>query len=195
MRKLNEYYQRLPVTSEESFKERKKAKVSIQKRNKQRAKDMERRIAKLLAGQRTPMSGAGFMKGDIRVPFKHKHFMIECKLSSQINVGNHDPYITLVFEWFTKMEKEANAMGSLFPVLIVHLMRYEEDYCFIPLEAWNQWFIRTEQAAIKIEMSLMRKITRRQLQELLPFSVVLINTKQYVVLELQELKKMVDAHA
>lgn len=189
---LNGDLQSIPITSEKEFDARKSQKKTIQKQNKQRAKDMERRVAKILAGQRTPQSGAGFMKGDVRVPFKHRHFMIECKLSSMVDT---EPYITIIFDWLVKMEREAEAMRSFFAVLIIHFMKFKEDICLVPKPAWDQWFLPlpADVKTTQISVSLMRKVRRSFFMDMLPYGLLEINAdRQYVVLELNELKNHVE---
>jgi len=91
---------------------------------------MERRIAKALKGNRTPSSGAMFhSKGDVKVSMTVGHYLIECKLSSQHH--DTDPQIKLVFDWFTKHQKDVVSMGSSFGIFIIHYTNYKGDYVLI----------------------------------------------------------------
>ncbi len=128
-----------PITSDRAYEERKEKAREIAAQNKSRAKAMERRIAKVLMGDRTPMSGAGATKGDVRVMFRNRpgHYMIECKLTAQDDEVS-GPTIAFNRIWLDKMHEEAKAMRSLFAVLIVHYMNYSNDFVFIRVDDYNK---------------------------------------------------------
>lgn len=118
-----------PLTSEEQLKEIITARNAL---NKQRAKSMERRIAKVLRGRRVPMSGAmAKYKGDVEIPFVNNPgmYIIECKLSAHVDNGKRK--LRISFDWLTKIRDEAKAMGAKFGVLIIHYHNTDTDYVFI----------------------------------------------------------------
>lgn len=120
-----------PLTKPENLKE---ARTKQAKTNRTRAGSMERRIAAVLLGDKTPMSGAGKMKGDVVIPLANQpgRYLIECKLSAQTDNG--EPKIYIKYEWLTKLLDEVMAMRARFGVLIVHFHRQREDYVFINRE-------------------------------------------------------------
>jgi hypothetical protein len=98
-------------------------KIAQAKLNKKRSQIMEREVAKLLKGNRVPMSGAGQIKGDCVVPFdSFRSIYIECKYTQ-------NDYITLAFHLFTKMQRESIAMRSVFPMLIFRFWGLKEYWC------------------------------------------------------------------
>lgn len=127
-----------PITSEREFEQRKQERVQINRKNKSRSKAQERDLAKRLSGDRTPMSGAGSSKGDVRVQFKNRpgHYMIEAKLSSRrLNYnGVSSPAIAISYLWFSKMIQDAKAMRSLFPILAVKYMNFRDQFIFIAVQ-------------------------------------------------------------
>ena len=121
----------LPLTSERQINE--SVRTQNQK-NKDRSKAMERRIAKVLRGRRIPMSGAAAQfKGDVEIPFVNfpGKYIIECKLSAQLNNRTSEPQIRISFAWFPKMHDEAKSMAAKFAVLIVHYQNVGNDYVFV----------------------------------------------------------------
>lgn len=122
---------RAPLTSEESLHQIRRERA---KRNKDRAKAMEQRIARILRGKRIPLSGAMRMyKGDVEIPLRlpDKKYIIECKLSAG-RTGSNDSSIRIQFTWLEKIRKEAVAMNALFGVLIIHFFqRNNADFVFI----------------------------------------------------------------
>ncbi len=103
----------------------------INRRNRMRAKEMERRLAKVFYGHRTPMSGAGYVKGDCNLPLPNNAgaFMVECKLSSMRTLGK--PFFTIFSDWFPKIEREYKAMRSKFGMLAIHFHNVTGDYFFL----------------------------------------------------------------
>ena len=99
--------------------------------NKQRAKAMERRVAKYLGGDRTPQSGAGNSKGDVTVLFTNRpgRYLIECKLTEQFK--NEEPNITLSKIWLSKIQAEAKQMNALFGILLFRYHFRQTDYVLI----------------------------------------------------------------
>jgi hypothetical protein len=112
--------------------EPKKLQVEVNRLNRDRAKAMERRIAKRLQGNRVLMSGAGYIKGDVTIPYKGSSFLIECKLTENTKKGT--PQIGIPYFWLTKIERETKAMRSLFGVLIIHFHGVAGDYVFMPVD-------------------------------------------------------------
>lgn len=109
----------------------------IRQRNKDRSKAMERYITKHLNGRRTPMSGAGMIKGDgiVYLPNDSGIAVIECKLTGVVN--KKGPAIAFQVEWLEKLQSDVNAMRSLgakFGILIVKFMYVREMYAFVRIE-------------------------------------------------------------
>jgi hypothetical protein len=118
-----------PLTSEIQLKRTVKEQNAL---NRARSKAMENRVAKVLGGRRVLMSGAAAAyKGDVEVRFDNypSGYIVECKLSAQSKKS--EPYISLVFKWFPKMQEEAKNMGSKFSVLIVNFLGNTRDYVFV----------------------------------------------------------------
>lgn len=115
-----------PLTSQKALQ---KARKQIALQNRARAKRMEYRIAAILRGRRIPMSGAAKQyKGDVEIPFINHpgKYIIECKMTASTRAE-----IRLQFDWFTKLRFEAKAMSAVFGVLIIHFLKYTNDYVFI----------------------------------------------------------------
>jgi hypothetical protein len=120
-----------PITSPQAAEQLKAERRERNRLNRQRAKTMERRIAKLLGGDRTPQSGAGNSKGDVTVMFANRpgRFVIECKLTELID--RDGPSITISKAWLTKIHLEAEQMNAVFGVLIYRYHGRPEDYVLI----------------------------------------------------------------
>lgn len=120
-----------PITSPAELERLKEEKRQRNRLNKQRAKAMERRIAKYLGGDRTPQSGAGSSKGDVTVLFANRpgRYLIECKLTEQFRAD--EPSITLSKIWLTKIQAEAQQMKALFGILIFRYHFRQHDYVLI----------------------------------------------------------------
>lgn len=141
-----------PLTSEKQYT---KTRKEINKTNKDRARAMERRIAKYLRGSRVPMSGAAAQwKGDCIVPLINNPgiYLVECKLTAsriKSSAGKNtekltDPSKTVKSEevgnmaiqlkWFTKLRSEVQAMNAKFGILVIHYHNFTGDYVFIDVE-------------------------------------------------------------
>lgn len=120
-----------PITSKGNFKQVDERRKEINRLNRQRAKAMERRVARYLDGTQTPQSGAGSAKGDILIDFINRpgKYMIECKLSSLRR--NNIPKLQLTKAWIPKMIADAKAMRALFPILVYHYHEKAGDYVII----------------------------------------------------------------
>lgn len=120
-----------PITSKQKFKEIDKSRKEINRMNRQRAKAMEKRVARYLDGTQTPQSGAGSAKGDILIDFVNRpgKYMIECKLSAARPGGK--PRINIYKYWIPKMRADATAMRALFPVLVYHFHDVTGDFVVI----------------------------------------------------------------
>ena len=88
------------------------------KKNKDRGRQMETRIAQQIKGVRVPMSGAGAMKGDVEGISPYGLYLIECKLSAQKNKKSGEKTIRFEFEWITKIRAEAKKGHRAFGMLI-----------------------------------------------------------------------------
>lgn len=134
-----------PITSKGRFKQIDNARKEINRMNRQRAKAMERRIAKYLDGTQTPQSGAGSAKGDILIDFINRpgKYMIECKMSS-LRVNNI-PKLQLTKAWIPKMIQDAKQMRALFPILVYHFHEKAGDYVIINQKDLQRLFIFPEQ--------------------------------------------------
>jgi hypothetical protein len=82
----------------------------INKRNKRRAAEMEREVAKLLDGFRVPMSGAGSLKGDVLVEaYNGKRGLVECKTTSSMD--QHGNFFRLDLFMMERLIKNAAQMS------------------------------------------------------------------------------------
>jgi hypothetical protein len=120
-----------PITSPAALERLKEEKRERNRLNKQRSKAMERRVAKYLAGDRTPLSGAGASKGDVVVPFTTRpgRYLVECKLTEQFAMGQ--PCIKISKLWLKKIQQEAEQMRALFGVLVIHYHNHTPDFVII----------------------------------------------------------------
>ncbi len=69
---MSRKYEPAPITSKHKFKEIDDKRKEINRLNRQRAKAMEKRVARYLDGTQTPQSGAGSAKGDILIDFVNR---------------------------------------------------------------------------------------------------------------------------
>ena len=115
------------------------------KLNKDRGNRMERDVAKylnrnrVLQTRRTPMSGAGWIKGDNHVPLSYPpdFVLISCKTSEQYH-ELHGPYIPFKRLWFDELARDIAAMRSIgckFGIIVVkyHGRRKEELFTFVSM--------------------------------------------------------------
>jgi len=112
--------------------------ATIRRLNRERAKRMERDIARKLGASRTPMSGAGMIKGDgiIYLPNDAGIVVLECKLSSSTSEAG-EPQIPFIAGWLTKLQKDVAAMRSLgarFGMLILKFHSYRDMYVMIHID-------------------------------------------------------------
>lgn len=123
-----------PITSKADFKRVDERRKEINRLNRQRAKAMEKRVARYLDGTQTPQSGAGSAKGDILIDFRYRpgKYMIECKMSALLK--NSTPKFQLTKAWIPKMIKDAKAMRALFPILVYHYHDKSGDFVVIACE-------------------------------------------------------------
>lgn len=120
-----------PITSPQAAEQLKEERRERNRLNRQRAKTMERRIAKLLGGDRTPQSGAGNSKGDVTVMFANRpgRFVIECKLTELLD--RDGPSITISKAWLNKIHQEAEQMNAVFGILIYRYHGRPDDFVLI----------------------------------------------------------------
>lgn len=120
-----------PITSKHNFKQVDERRKEINRLNRQRAKAMEKRVARYLDGTQTPQSGAGSAKGDILIDFVNRpgKYMIECKLSADRKKDK--PTIRIFKYWIDKMIKDAKSMRALFPILVYHYHDVAGDFVII----------------------------------------------------------------
>lgn len=107
----------------------------IRSRNKDRSKDMERKVTARLNGKRTPMSGAGMVKGDgiVYLPNNNGLCVLECKVTSRLH-DTQGPRVLLQSLWFDKLQRDTQAMkglGAKFGILIIKFLHIREMYCFV----------------------------------------------------------------
>lgn len=117
-----------PLTSEYELE---KTRTEINAINRRRAKEMERRVAKFLKGNRVPASGAMMgMKGDCYIPLVNSgQYLVECKLSA--HKAYDAPTIILDLRWFDKILKDTKSMNARFGILVIHYHGMKEDYVFV----------------------------------------------------------------
>ena len=107
----------------------------IRRLNKERAKRMEKEVTQKLNGKRTPMSGAGFVKGDgiAYLPHNQGIAVIECKLSSMTDKDG--PYITVYGTWLLKLQEDLQAMrsiGAQFGFFVWKYLHISQMFAIIP---------------------------------------------------------------
>jgi len=120
-----------PITSPQTAEQLKEERRQRNRLNRQRAKTMERRIAKYLGGDRTPQSGAGNSKGDVTVLFANRpgRYLIECKLTELFD--RHGPSITISKAWLQKIHREAQQMNAVFGMLVYRYHGRPEDFVLV----------------------------------------------------------------
>lgn len=97
--------------------------------NKSRARSMEKTVARMLSGNRVPMSGSGAIKGDCIVPLdQYRSIYVECKLTAQET-------LRLETAWLSKAKAESKAMRCVFPILVYHFHRSHDYYVLVPEDA------------------------------------------------------------
>lgn len=115
----------------------KRTQREINNTNRRRAAAMELRVAKYLTGERVPLSGSlARYKGDVRVPLSHGFYIIECKLSAG-TTKQGEPQMLFQYSWLTKLRREAIAMRARFGILIIHYHGVQNDFVFVPQDAWE----------------------------------------------------------
>lgn len=127
-----------PITSKGNFRQVEERRKEINRLNRQRAKAMEKRVARYLDGTQTPQSGAGSAKGDILIDFTNRpgKYMIECKLSEARQKGI--PTMRIFKVWISKMIKDAKSMRALFPILVYHYHDVSGDYVLVAVNDLNK---------------------------------------------------------
>lgn len=88
------------------------------RRNKRSGTYAERKVASDLGGKRVPLSGAGEVKGDVRVEDLPTPLFVEVKHIGERS-GRGDSSITIDREWIEKTIADADACGAL-PVVVTH---------------------------------------------------------------------------
>lgn len=122
------------------FSEERRAKIKANnEQNKRRGKQMERRVMKILKGNRVPMSGSGAIKGDGQVFSEVGYILVECKCSAAIN-SQGDQKLRVDFRWLTKMQVEATIMNAKFPVLVIHHIDAKQDYVILREDYFEKYF-------------------------------------------------------
>lgn len=97
----------------------------IAKRNKDRSRRQEQRIAKYLSGNRVPMSGSGAIKGDCIVPFdEYRSIFVECKFTEKDILKVYVP-------WLDKIIEDSRSMRAMFGILVISFYRHSNDYVLI----------------------------------------------------------------
>jgi hypothetical protein len=142
---------KIPKTKEEL--------AQIRKLNRDRSKRMERDITQRLNGKRTPMSGAGVIKGDgiVALPDNQGLCILECKVSSSLHAKN-GPQMPFEIRWLTKLESDTQAMrmlGSRFGALIIKFHNTSRMYVFIDTK-----YLPTVEQTLSVELP---RIPGRQL--------------------------------
>lgn len=112
--------------------------ATIRRLNKSRAKSMEKEVCKYLGADRTPMSGAGFVKGDGILPLPNDMgiAVIECKVSEAFD-NKKGPFIRVRLEWIGKLRSDTEALKSLgarFGFIVLKWHTWKEKAILIPVE-------------------------------------------------------------
>lgn len=187
-----------PITSPQAAEQVKAERRERNRLNRQRAKTMERRIAKYLGGDRTPQSGAGSSKGDVTVMFANRpgRYVIECKLTELFD--HYGPSITISKAWLAKIHKEALQMNAVFGVLIYRYHGRPDDYVLIRAQDLRK--IYKEELPVGSELSfdnktktfampLQRSILCKQVTGV---TCLTINFVLYYLMTLERFKEIVD---
>lgn len=91
--------------------------AKVNRLNRQRARAMEQDVAKFLGGLRVPMSGAGYLKGDVLArTYTGDLVLIECKISAR--EGKYGPLFFMDVRYFENMIKSAASMGAAYAALV-----------------------------------------------------------------------------
>lgn len=165
------------------------------KLNRERAKRMEKYVSQYLGGNRVPMSGAGFLKGDGLVYFDKGLYLIECKFSSMRNSKNQVPKIRLDFRWLTKLEDEVKAMRARFGILVFHYRCKKGNYVIMRLD----WFREYINPIVKIHpgytiMSSGINMEHEDLESRMAENVISLTIPQgeYVIMMIEDFKTWLD---
>jgi len=112
----------------------------ITRTNKRRSKEMERNVAKILGGNRIPMSGAGCLKGDGLVYSKYGLIIVECKLSSLIETHrskNPDLKFNYYFDYMVKLNTDVHSMKAKFGIIVFHYWNTRNNYVIIAEDVYR----------------------------------------------------------
>lgn len=184
-----------PITSKGNFKQVDNRRKEINRLNRQRAKAMEKRVARYLDGTQTPQSGAGSAKGDILIDFTNRpgKYMIECKLTEARNDGL--PTMKIYKSWLAKMIKDAKSMRALFPVLVYHYHDVSGDYILVAKDDLNKLNIYPESFSDAqptkyihntVAKTVVTNLTKSKLAEKQPYYTLLeINDVVYYHMSLE----------
>lgn len=188
-----------PITSPQAAEQLKAERRERNRLNRQRAKTMERRIAKYLGGDRTPQSGAGNSKGDVTVLFTNRpgRYVIECKLTELFD--RHGPSITISKAWLAKIHREAEQMNAVFGMLVYRYHGKPDDFVLIrtqdmrkvlksPVEAVSDLSfdnLKTKTFAMPLARSLVCK-------EGTGLTCVTIDFVLYYLMTLERFKELID---
>lgn len=175
-----------PITSKAAFKKIDERRKEINRLNRQRAKAMEKRVARYLDGLQTPQSGAGSAKGDILIDFTGRpgKYMIECKLSSALQRGI--PKMQISKSWITKMNKDAKAMRALFPVLVYHYHDRQGDYVIVAQNDLHKIGVYPEKYSDAESQYKQFNTTAKTVVLVLPFSEVCKQPPYYSLLTIND---------
>lgn len=106
----------------------------INRLNRQRGKQFEQEVAKLLGGLRVPMSGAGYLKGDVFArTYQNDLVLIECKFSSRDD--SRGSFIVFFERYFERLIENAARMAAPYAVLAFRF--FGSSYTYFCLFADN----------------------------------------------------------
>lgn len=158
----------------------------ITKTNKDRSRRMEQRIAKLLGGNRVPMSGAGSIKGDCIVSTPIGMVSVECKYSA--GTRNNEPHMIVNKHWFIKLEEDVKALRAAFGILVFHYHNVSHDYVFVPERVAHRFLDTTDIATVEDTDRVAFQFTHVHMRErLLTEGAIryIIRDKPYILTTLQ----------
>lgn len=170
-------------------KQRRDAIVKRNNLNKQRARTMENRIAKVLGGRRVPLSGAGGIKGDVMLNSRYGAYLLECKLSAAWDQTEDCESITLAFSWMDKIEQEVRLMRARFGALVFHYHNVKADYVMMRADWYaiidkdimiDGLIIAKETKTIRLTVKKVRSYLKEK-----PWFFIKHNEQLYVVVDIR----------
>lgn len=178
--------------------ERQKAVRDRNNQNKRRARQMELRVAKVLRGNRVPMSGAGSIKGDCMIISERLGMiLVECKTSASRNAAGLSQ-IRIDFRWLTKLDQDVRATHAKLGVLIFHYHDARSDYVIVRKDWYTyiggkQPTQATTFVGDKRNGFLLKRVVIEKALQDSPEHLALLSTQwgEYVILTIEALRELI----